>query len=233
MIAWLLAVAGDFAETWPLLWHGWIAGWLIAVTLALPGVLVVAREQIFIGAAVAQASTVGVAAGMWLVAALPAASTRTQALRLDSGGSSPLDEALRADDLCDERVVVVYQDAADGAWLLDPRTATVTAIAGEAVFCRALPVDSGERLAVFRCTLRLENGAARIAVVRRRRARLDARAFEQAEDAGLDQAEHDDGECRWQQVGHQHVRPGHRRRPPGTVRASRPPSGASRPCPRR
>ena len=29
-----------------------------------------------------------------LVAALPAASTRTQALRLDSGGSSPLDEAL-------------------------------------------------------------------------------------------------------------------------------------------
>ena len=72
MIAWLLAVAGDFAETWPLLWHGWIAGWLIAVTLALPGVLVVAREQIFIGAAVAQASTVGVAAGMWLVAALPA-----------------------------------------------------------------------------------------------------------------------------------------------------------------
>lgn len=72
MIAWLLAVVGDFAETWPLLWHGWIAGWLIAVTLSLPGVLVVAREQIFIGAAVAQASTVGVAAGLWLVAALPA-----------------------------------------------------------------------------------------------------------------------------------------------------------------
>ena len=110
-----------------------------------------------------------------LVAALPAASTRTQALRLDSGGSSRLDEALRADDLCDERVVVVYQDAADGAWLLDPRTATVTAIAGEAVFCRALPVDSGERLAVFRCTLRLENGAARIAVVRLSPAKQDCR----------------------------------------------------------
>ena len=70
MIAWLMAVVGDFAATWPLLWHGWVVGWLIAITLSLPGVLVVAREQIFIGAAVAQASTVGVAAGMWLVAAV-------------------------------------------------------------------------------------------------------------------------------------------------------------------
>lgn len=72
-MTWLLAVCRDFADTWPLLWHGWLAGWLIAVTLALPGVLVVAREQIFIGAAVAQASTLGVAVGMWLVAALPGA----------------------------------------------------------------------------------------------------------------------------------------------------------------
>ena len=51
----------------------------------------------------------------------------------------------------------------------------MTAIAGEAVFCRALPVDSGERLAVFRCTLRLENGAARIAVVRLSPAKQDCR----------------------------------------------------------
>jgi len=86
VIAWLLAVVSDFAESWPLLWHGWIAGWLIAVTLALPGVLVVAREQIFIGAAVAQGSTFGVAAGMWLVAILGQADAHGHP---DSGSAIP------------------------------------------------------------------------------------------------------------------------------------------------
>lgn len=60
-----------FLESWPLLWHGWVVGWLVALTLAIPGVLVVARERIFIGAAVAQASAFGVAVGLWLVPADP------------------------------------------------------------------------------------------------------------------------------------------------------------------
>ncbi len=61
---------GEFAASWPLFQHAYLAGWLIAVLLALVGVLVVARNQIFIGAAVAQASTLGIAVGMWAGAVL-------------------------------------------------------------------------------------------------------------------------------------------------------------------
>jgi ABC-type Mn2+/Zn2+ transport system permease subunit len=58
-------VIGEFVASWPLFQHAYLAGWLIGVLLALVGVVVVARSQIFIGAAVAQASTLGIALGMW------------------------------------------------------------------------------------------------------------------------------------------------------------------------
>jgi len=60
----------DFIASWPLFHDAYVAGWLIAVLLAVVGVLVVARNQIFLGAAVAQTSTLGIALGMWLGSAL-------------------------------------------------------------------------------------------------------------------------------------------------------------------
>lgn len=62
----------DFVASWPLFRDAYVAGWLIGVLLALVGVVVVARSQIFIGAAVAQASTLGIALGMWTGARLGA-----------------------------------------------------------------------------------------------------------------------------------------------------------------
>jgi ABC-type Mn2+/Zn2+ transport system permease subunit len=44
----------------------YLAGWLLALVLSLVGVLVVARDQIFIGVAVSQASTLGIACGLRL-----------------------------------------------------------------------------------------------------------------------------------------------------------------------
>jgi len=51
----------EFVSTWPLFYKAYVAGWLIAFVLSVVGVLVVARDQIFIGAAVSQASTLGIA----------------------------------------------------------------------------------------------------------------------------------------------------------------------------
>jgi ABC-type Mn2+/Zn2+ transport system permease subunit len=52
---------GSFVESWPLFWATYLAGWGIAFLLSLVGVFVVSRQQIFLGAAVSQASTLGVA----------------------------------------------------------------------------------------------------------------------------------------------------------------------------
>ncbi len=57
---------GEFLASWPLFHNTYLAGWLIAFVLALIGVIVVARDQIFVSAAVAQASSFGVAFGMWV-----------------------------------------------------------------------------------------------------------------------------------------------------------------------
>jgi ABC-type Mn2+/Zn2+ transport system permease subunit len=56
----------NFVSSWHLFHHSYLAGWLIGLILALLGVLVVARNQIFIGVAVSQASTLGIALTMWL-----------------------------------------------------------------------------------------------------------------------------------------------------------------------
>jgi ABC-type Mn2+/Zn2+ transport system permease subunit len=55
----------SFLSSWSLFQNAYLVGWLIAMLLSLIGVLVVARDQIFIGAAVSQASTLGIALAMW------------------------------------------------------------------------------------------------------------------------------------------------------------------------
>jgi ABC-type Mn2+/Zn2+ transport system permease subunit len=58
-------VIDSFVASWELFHYTYLAGWLIALLLSLVGVLVVARDQIFIGVAVAEASTLGIALGLW------------------------------------------------------------------------------------------------------------------------------------------------------------------------
>lgn len=60
----------SFLSSWPLFYQSYLAGWLISFLLSIVGVLVVARDQIFIGAAVSQASTLGIALMMWATAIL-------------------------------------------------------------------------------------------------------------------------------------------------------------------
>jgi ABC-type Mn2+/Zn2+ transport system permease subunit len=56
----------EFLSSWTLFENSWLAGWLLAVLLPILGVMVVARDQIFVGAAISQASMLGIAAGLEL-----------------------------------------------------------------------------------------------------------------------------------------------------------------------
>lgn len=56
----------EFLSSWPLFHNTYLVGWSIALLLSLVGVLAVARDQIFIGAAMSQASTLGIALAMWI-----------------------------------------------------------------------------------------------------------------------------------------------------------------------
>ena len=56
----------SFFDTWALFRETYLAAWLIALLLGVVGVFVVARDQIFVGAAIAQASTLGIAIGLCL-----------------------------------------------------------------------------------------------------------------------------------------------------------------------
>jgi ABC-type Mn2+/Zn2+ transport system permease subunit len=56
----------DFLASWDLFYKSYLVGWLIAFQLSLIGVLVVARDQIFISMAMSQASTLGIALALWL-----------------------------------------------------------------------------------------------------------------------------------------------------------------------
>jgi len=60
----------DFLQSWSLFGNTYLVGWLIAATLGLIGVVVIARDQVFMGAALAQASTLGIALALWIGAAL-------------------------------------------------------------------------------------------------------------------------------------------------------------------
>jgi ABC-type Mn2+/Zn2+ transport system permease subunit len=61
----------NFLSSWDLFHQIYLAGWLISFLLSLIGVLVVARDQIFIGAAISQASTLGVALTMGAAVLFP------------------------------------------------------------------------------------------------------------------------------------------------------------------
>ena len=64
---------GEFLGSWGLFQNVYLSGWLIGVLLALVGVLVVIRDQIFVSAAVSQASTLGIALGLWASTTIDAA----------------------------------------------------------------------------------------------------------------------------------------------------------------
>lgn len=57
-----------FVSPWDLFYQSYLSGWLISLLLSIIWVLVVARDQIFIGAAISQASTLGAALALWAVA---------------------------------------------------------------------------------------------------------------------------------------------------------------------
>jgi ABC-type Mn2+/Zn2+ transport system permease subunit len=59
-------VIGAFLESWPLFHNTYLAGAAMAVGLAAIGVWVVARDQLFLGAAISQASTLGISLLLWL-----------------------------------------------------------------------------------------------------------------------------------------------------------------------
>ena len=59
------AMIQNFFSSWGLFYQSYLTGWLICILLSMIGVLVVARDQIFIGAAMSQASTLGIALTMW------------------------------------------------------------------------------------------------------------------------------------------------------------------------
>lgn len=71
----------SFVESWALFQTTYLAGIALAALLALVGVWVVAREQVFLGAAIGQASTLGIAALLWLAGVLgwPALESRLAA----------------------------------------------------------------------------------------------------------------------------------------------------------
>lgn len=68
----------DFLDTWELLHATWLSGVWIAFTLGLTGLWVVARDQLLLGAAVSQASTLGVAVALAVGAAVGGASHETE-----------------------------------------------------------------------------------------------------------------------------------------------------------
>jgi ABC-type Mn2+/Zn2+ transport system permease subunit len=59
-------VIESFLDSWALFHNAYLTGWLMGIVLSLVGVLVVAKDQIFIGAAVSQCSMLGITAGIWL-----------------------------------------------------------------------------------------------------------------------------------------------------------------------
>jgi ABC-type Mn2+/Zn2+ transport system permease subunit len=60
-----------FFDSWRLFSNSYLVGWLIGALLSVVGVVVVARNQVFIGAAVSQASTLGIALALCVSGVFP------------------------------------------------------------------------------------------------------------------------------------------------------------------
>jgi ABC-type Mn2+/Zn2+ transport system permease subunit len=61
----------SFFGSWRLFHNSYLVGWLVGLLLALVGVVVVARDQVFIGAAISQASTLGIALALYASSVFP------------------------------------------------------------------------------------------------------------------------------------------------------------------
>lgn len=57
----------EFIDTWPLFSHTFLSGFLAALLLSLVGIILVARDQIFLGIAASQFSVLGVSTGLFLL----------------------------------------------------------------------------------------------------------------------------------------------------------------------
>src|SRR5262245_35049633 len=68
-------MVGEFLESWPVMRDAAAAAWLAAALLSVAGVIVLVREQPFLGAALAQASTLGFVLAPPLAATLHAEQT--------------------------------------------------------------------------------------------------------------------------------------------------------------
>jgi ABC-type Mn2+/Zn2+ transport system permease subunit len=66
----LSRILEQFLAAWTLFGNAWTTGLLLAALLPILGVVLVAREQIFVAAAVSQAATLGIATATWLGATL-------------------------------------------------------------------------------------------------------------------------------------------------------------------
>lgn len=87
----------DFLESWPLFAQAWVSSWLIAAVLGLLGSILLVREQVFLGAAMCQAATAGVALALalafhistaaraWIVAPLAIVAALATALLVGMG----------------------------------------------------------------------------------------------------------------------------------------------------
>ncbi|HNY12549.1 MAG TPA: iron chelate uptake ABC transporter family permease subunit [Candidatus Wallbacteria bacterium] len=60
----------EFILSWQLFKYTYLAGWSIGLLLSLLGVLIVARDQIFIGAAISQASALGISLALVILPAV-------------------------------------------------------------------------------------------------------------------------------------------------------------------
>lgn len=70
----------SFLSSWDLFAHTWLSSWLIAGLLGLLGIPILARQQVFLGAAMSQAATASVAVAIALAAGTHAAGWMRQGL---------------------------------------------------------------------------------------------------------------------------------------------------------
>ena len=64
----------EFIDSWSLFGDAYLCGLLLGTMLSLAGVVVIARDQIFICLTVSQGSALGIAAGIWLGVLFPSAT---------------------------------------------------------------------------------------------------------------------------------------------------------------